>query len=199
MTDRKRIVLASGNKGKVKEIQAILAGRGVEVLPQSEFDVPEAEETGLCFVENAIIKARNAAKLTGLPAIADDSGLSVDALKGEPGVFSSRYAGPACDDEDNNRLLLENLKGIPHEQRSARFQCAIVYMKHEKDPMPVIAQASWEGFIVEERAGKNGFGYDPLFYVPTHDCTSAELTVDEKNRISHRSQALKKFIELFEG
>ena len=199
MTVHKRIVLASGNKGKVKEIQAILADRGIEVVPQSEFGVEEAEEIGLCFVENAIIKARNAAKHTGLPAIADDSGLSVDALKGEPGVFSSRYAGPDCNDEDNNEMLLKNLKGVLHEQRSARFQCAIVYMQHEKDPMPLIAQASWEGFIVEERAGKNGFGYDPLFYVPTHNCPSAELPAEIKNQISHRSQALKKFIECFKG
>lgn len=195
----KRIVLASGNKGKVKEIQAILAEKDIEVVPQSEFDVPEAEETGLCFVENAILKARNAAAHTGLPAIADDSGLSVDALRGEPGVFSSRYAGPQCDDEDNNRLLLKNLEGVPQEKRTARFQCAIVYMEHEKDPMPVIAQANWEGFIVEQPSGKNGFGYDPLFWVPSHDCTSAELSAEIKNSLSHRGQALRKFVEIFKG
>lgn len=195
----RRIVLASGNKGKVKEIQDILRDKDIEVVPQSEFGVAEAEETGLSFVENAIIKARNAAAHTGLAAIADDSGLSVDYLKGEPGVYSARYAGPQCDDEQNNQLLLKNLTGVATELRTARFQCAIVYMAHDKDPMPLIAQASWEGRIVEQPGGSNGFGYDPLFWVPTHNCTSAQLSPEVKNSISHRGQALRKFIELFKG
>lgn len=194
-----RIVLASGNKGKVKEIQDILKDKDIEVVPQSEFGVPEAEETGLSFVENAIIKARNAAAHTGLAAIADDSGLSVDYLKGDPGVYSARYAGPQCNDEQNNQLLLNNLAGVATELRTARFQCAIVYMAHDKDPMPLIAQASWEGRIVEQPGGSNGFGYDPLFWVPTHNCTSAQLSPEVKNSLSHRGQALRKFIELFKG
>ncbi|MDH5544654.1 MAG: RdgB/HAM1 family non-canonical purine NTP pyrophosphatase [Gammaproteobacteria bacterium] len=194
-----RIVLASGNRGKVREIQAILANRHIEVVPQSDFNVPEAEENGLSFVENALIKARNAARITGLPAIADDSGLCVDALQGKPGIYSARYAGPQCDDQDNNALLLRELGGIPREQRGASFQCAIVYVRHADDPVPLIAQAGWKGFITESAEGENGFGYDPLFYVEAYQCTSAQLDPQQKNRISHRGQALQLFLKMFEG
>jgi len=192
------IVLATGNAGKVREIQTVLAQWNITVKPQSEFNTPEAEETGLSFVENAIIKARNAAQHTGLPALADDSGIEVDFLQGEPGIYSSRYAGSAGDNIANNRKLLEALKDVPHAQRSARFQCVIVFMRHAKDPTPVICQGTWEGFIVDKPQGTNGFGYDPVFYVPTHQCTSAELPSDVKNRISHRGQALVQLASFFQ-
>ena len=193
-----RIVLATGNPGKVREIQAILADKGVEVVPQSEYRVEEAEETGLSFVENALIKARNAAAATGLAAIADDSGLCVDALDGAPGIYSSRFAGPQCSDADNNALLLEKLAGLSEQQRGAGFQCAIVYIRHASDPIPLIVQATWRGFISDHAAGENGFGYDPLFYVPEYQCTSAQLDPQVKNRISHRGQALQLFMQQFE-
>lgn len=191
----KRIVLASGNKGKVREINQILAGLDLEVVPQTEFDVPEIEETGLSFVENAILKARNAAQHTGLPAIADDSGLEVDALKGAPGIYSARYAGEGATDEQNLIKLLNTMEGIPEAERSARFQCLMVFMEHELDPTPIICQGTWEGRITEAPQGENGFGYDPVFHVPTHDCTSAELSAEEKNRISHRGQALQLLLQ----
>lgn len=181
------IVLASGNAGKLREFGQILSPLGLSVVPQSEFNVPEVDETGLTFVENAILKARAAAEVSGLPAIADDSGLEVDYLLGAPGIHSARYSGQG--DEANNRKLLEALAGVPTEQRSARFQCVLVYLRHAADPTPLICQASWEGFILDAPRGAHGFGYDPLFYVPEHDCSSAELTRDVKNRISHRAQA----------
>ena len=187
----KKVVLASGNKGKVREINQILAGLDFEVVPQTEFDVPEIEETGLTFVENAILKARNAAAHTGLPAIADDSGLEVDALKGAPGIYSARYAGVGATDEANLNKLLKELSGVPEANRTARFQCLMVYMEHELDPTPIICQGTWEGRITEAAQGENGFGYDPVFYVPSHDCTSAQLSAGEKNRLSHRGQALQ--------
>jgi len=183
-----KIVLASGNKGKIKEIQAILKDH--PIIPQSEFNVEEAEETGSTFVENAIIKARNAAMHCGSPAIADDSGLVVDALKGAPGVISARYAGIGASDRQNLLKLLKDLEGIPTEQRSARFVCVIVLIRHANDPLPLIAQGTWEGSILEQSLGENGFGYDPVFWVPTHQQASAELTPEEKNAISHRGQAL---------
>ncbi len=191
---RRRVVLASGNQGKVREIGALLAGLDVEVVPQSDFNIDEAEETGLTFVENAIIKARHAAHHTGLPAIADDSGLEVDALNGAPGIYSSRFAGADASSRDNLNKLLTDLQGIPEESRTARFQCVIIYMEHPADPTPIICQGSWEGRILFESHGTNGFGYDPIFYVPTHDCASAELPPDIKNRLSHRGQALKKLL-----
>ena len=187
----KKVVLASGNKGKVREINQILAGLDLEVVPQTEFDVPEIEETGLTFVENAILKARNAAAHTGLPAIADDSGLEVDALKGAPGIYSARYAGVGASDEQNLTKLLNALDGVSKDGRTARFQCLLVYMEHEMDPTPVICQGTWEGRITEAPEGENGFGYDPVFFVPTHGCTAAELSAEEKNRLSHRGQALQ--------
>jgi XTP/dITP diphosphohydrolase len=187
----KKVVLASGNKGKVREINQLLAGLELEVVPQTEFGVPEIEETGLTFVENAILKARNAAQHTGLPAIADDSGLEVDALKGAPGIYSARYAGVGSSDEQNLIKLLNTLEGVPEAERTARFQCLLVYMAHELDPTPLICQGTWEGRITTAPQGEGGFGYDPVFYVPSHDCTSAELSAEEKNRLSHRGQALQ--------
>ena len=195
MTDLKRIVLASGNAGKVREINALLEDLGIEVLPQSGFDVPEAEETGLTFVENAILKARNAAAHTGLPAIADDSGIEVDALNGAPGIYSARYAGPGASDADNCNRLLAALQNTPGHQRGARFQCLLVYLRHAADPTPLICQGTWEGRILTAPRGDNGFGYDPVFYVPTHDCSAAELPPEEKNAISHRGQALRRLLE----
>ena len=190
----KQIVLATGNPGKVREINELLADHDMEVIPQSAFGVPEAEETGLSFVENALIKARNAALHTGLPAIADDSGLEVDALQGAPGIYSSRYAGAGASDRDNLEKLLAELADLAVEQRKARFQCVMVYMRHHLDPTPLICQGTWEGHVLFAARGSNGFGYDPVFYVPSHDCSSAELPPEIKNRLSHRGQALRKLI-----
>jgi len=187
----RRIVLATGNQGKVKEMGEILAPFDLQIVPQSEFSVPEADETGLSFVENAIIKARNAAAHTGLPAIADDSGLEVDFLKGAPGIYSSRFAGVDATSQDNRVKLLADMKDVPDEKRTARFQCLMVYMEHGNDPTPLICQGTWEGRILFELRGKNGFGYDPVFYVPTHDCAAAELNKEIKNQLSHRGQALR--------
>jgi len=190
----KRIVLATGNHGKVTEINALLSGLKLDVVAQSEFGFEEAEETGLTFVENAIIKARHAAEHTGLAAIADDSGLEVDALQGAPGIYSSRFAGVDANSKDNLKKLLAALRNVPEEQRTARFQCLMVFLQHAKDPTPLICQGTWEGRILFEESGSNGFGYDPIFFVPTHDCSSAELPSDIKNVISHRGQALKKLL-----
>ena len=191
------IVLATGNPGKVREIQSVLADTNILVKPQSEFNVEEAEETGLSFVENAIIKARNAALHTGLPSIADDSGIEVDYLKGEPGIYSSRFAGINANSAENNAKLLKLMEHVADKDRSARFQCVIVYMRHAKDPTPLICQGTWEGFISREQYGDNGFGYDPLFYVPTEHCLAAELDSELKNKISHRGQALRQLLNLF--
>jgi XTP/dITP diphosphohydrolase len=187
----KQIVLASNNPGKIREIGQLLEGVGLEIRPQSEFHVPDVEETGLSFVENAILKARHAARISGLPAVADDSGIEVDALGGRPGIYSARYAGPGATDQDNNERLLEELQGMPGERRSARYQCVIVYLRDAEDPMPLICTGTWEGRILPLPKGRHGFGYDPLFYVPTHECASAELEPQVKNRISHRAQALQ--------
>lgn len=195
----KQVVLASGNKGKVREINEILAGLDIKVVPQTEFDVPEAEETGLTFVENAILKARNAAEHTGLPAIADDSGLEVDALKGAPGIYSARYAGAGASDRANLEKLLQAMEGIEDAERTARFQCLMVYMDHAADPTPVICQGAWEGRIAHQPQGENGFGYDPVFFVPDHHCTAAQLPAEEKNRFSHRGQALRALVEVLKG
>jgi XTP/dITP diphosphohydrolase len=190
-----KVVLASGNPGKLREFNRMLADVHFTIIPQSEFNVPDAIEDGLTFVENSIIKARHAAKLTGLPALADDSGIEVDALMGQPGIYSARYAGEHGDDEANNDKLLEELTDVPEAERTARFRCCIVYMRHAEDPSPLIADASWEGRILFERSGPNGFGYDPLFYVPTHQCSSAELDPDVKNGISHRGIALRNMLD----
>ncbi|HHJ16642.1 MAG TPA: XTP/dITP diphosphatase [Gammaproteobacteria bacterium] len=189
-----RIVLASNNAGKVREFNQLLDGSEFEVIPQSEFQVTEIEETGLTFVENAILKARNAAQHTGLPAIADDSGLEVDALDGAPGIYSARYAGAGASDQQNLEKLLEALRDVDDAQRSARFQCLMVYMRHPLDPTPRIFQGTWEGRILRAPQGDNGFGYDPVFYVPGQQCSSAELEPGLKNHLSHRGQALQQLV-----
>ena len=194
-----KVVLATGNQGKVKELAHLLAEQGLEVVPQSEFDVPEVAETGTTFVENAIIKARHAAKITGLPAIADDSGLEVDALNGAPGVYSARYAaditqGQVTDDDNTNKLLAA-LANTPDEQRTARFHCVLVYMKHENDPTPLICHGVWQGTISRTKQGEQGFGYDPVFWQSDLQMSSAQLTRDVKNQRSHRGQALAKLVE----
>jgi XTP/dITP diphosphohydrolase len=183
------IVLASGNQGKIREIQAILKNN--TILPQAQFNVEEAEETGSTFVENAIIKAKNASAHCKLPAIADDSGLVIDALDGAPGVISARYAGVNATDQENLLAVLKQLEGVPPEQRSARFVCVLVFMRHKNDPLPIIAQGMWEGQIMTKSVGTYGFGYDPIFWVSTHQKSSAELSPDTKNSISHRGQALR--------
>lgn len=184
---RQTVVLASSNAGKLRELGAVLAPLGFTLTPQSQYGVPEAEETGLSFVENAIIKARAASSYTGLPSIADDSGLEVDFLNGAPGIHSARYSGAG--DAANNSRLLRELADVPEAARSARFQCVLVYMRHALDPTPLVCQASWDGWILFEARGECGFGYDPLFYIPDHRCTSAELPAEVKNRISHRARA----------
>lgn len=194
-----KIVLASSNRKKLIELQQILQPLNVELVPQSAFDIPDAVEDGLSFVENAILKARHAARLSGLPALADDSGLEVDALQGAPGIRSARFAADHSadnaagnsSDAANNVLLLEKLQDLPPEARGARFQCAIVLMRFAADPMPLVCQGSWEGRILESASGSHGFGYDPLFFVPEQGCSSAQLAPEVKNRISHRAQALQ--------
>lgn len=190
-----KLVIASGNKGKLRELAALLEPLDYEVHTQSEFNVPDVEETGTTFVENAIIKARNAAQHTGLPAVADDSGIEVDALDGAPGVYSARFSAPDATDENNNALLVEKLRDVPEHLRTARYRAVIVFMSHAGDPSPIICEGSWEGQIRLAPKGEGGFGYDPYFYVPTHDCHSAELSADEKNAISHRGKALKQLVE----
>ncbi|MEP0201004.1 MAG: RdgB/HAM1 family non-canonical purine NTP pyrophosphatase [Halioglobus sp.] len=183
----RQVVLASGNAGKLAELDRILAPLGVELVSQAQFNVIEAEETGLTFVENAILKARAACAQTGLPAIADDSGLEVDALLGAPGIHSARYSGGG--DAGNNLKLLKALADVPLGKRTARFQCALVYLRHAEDPTPLICPGSWDGEILMEARGEDGFGYDPLFYVPQYQCSAAELDRGVKNRVSHRARA----------
>ena len=191
------IVIASFNRGKLKEFSAMMPRR-LEVRAQSDFDVPEIEETGQSFIENAILKARNACHHSGLPAFADDSGLEVDALGGRPGVRSARYAGAEASDEANVLRLLEELKGTPEAQRTARFHCVIAFLRSADDPHPVICEGTWEGWIQHSPSGDNGFGYDPVFHVPTHHCSAAELDGPVKNRLSHRFQAMAKLVNLLE-
>jgi len=186
----RKIVLATANPGKLRELQAVLAGLDFEIVPQSAFGVPEAEETGLTFIENALLKARNAAFYTGLPALADDSGLAVDALGGVPGIYSARYAGAGAGDRANIGKLLAELDGVPAERRTARFVCVLALLHHPADPTPLICQGSWEGTILTEPRGEGGFGYDPIFFVPGEQRTAAELEPAVKNQISHRGQAL---------
>lgn len=193
---KQKWVLATGNQGKVKEMSELLNSFSIEVLPQSQFNVPDVPETGTTFVENAIIKARHAAKLTGLPAIADDSGLEVDFLNGEPGIYSARFAGETATDQDNIDKLLNKLEGIMPEQRKARFQCVLVYMRHELDPTPIICQGTWEGSITENQDGTNGFGYDPVFWVESEQSTSAQLSKQRKSELSHRGKALTQLVKL---
>ena len=193
------LVIATGNAGKLKEIQQILAPFQWQVRSQKEFAISDADETGLSFVENAILKARHACAHTGLPALADDSGLEVDALQGAPGIYSARYSGADATDVRNNEKLLEALRDVPEMQRTARFQCVMVLMRHAADPTPLICQGTWEGRIVFAPAGNNGFGYDPLFWVESQGCTSAQLDAATKNRLSHRGQALLKLADAMQA
>lgn len=186
----REIVLATGNAGKQRELEALLEGLPLTLRLQSEFGVSSAEETGLTFVENAILKARHAARETGLAALADDSGLEVDALGGVPGVHSARYAGDAASDTDNVDRLLGALEGVDASARAAAFRCVVVLLRHADDPAPIICSGRWSGRIALEPAGKGGFGYDPVFFVPEHGATAAELPAATKNAISHRAQAL---------
>ena len=191
------VVLASGNAGKLRELHRILRPLGVNLRPQSEFEMYDVDETGLTFVENALLKARATALHTGLPAIADDSGLEVDFLQGAPGIHSARYSGEG--DEGNNRKLLQALSGVEEDKRSARYQCVLVYLRHPNDPVPIICQGSWEGCILETPIGDGGFGYDPLFFVPKFDCSAAQLDADVKNRVSHRAIASAALLEALKG
>jgi XTP/dITP diphosphohydrolase len=194
-----RIVLASSNLGKVREINQLLASQQITVVPQSALGVTEANETGLSFVENALLKARHAARQSGLPAIADDSGIEVDALHGAPGIYSARYAGSAASDQANLTKLLDDLEKIPDAERTARFQCLIVYLRHASDPTPLICQGTWEGRIARDPRGDNGFGYDPVFEVPGLGCTAAELPAALKNELSHRGQAMRRLLAALAG
>lgn len=189
-----RLVLATGNHAKLRELAELLQPFNVEVLPQSRFTTQNVAETGLSFVENAILKARNAARWSDLPAVADDSGIEVDALDGQPGIYSARYAGPEASDADNLEKLLQELDAVPDPLRTARYRCALVYMRSATDPAPLIAQASWEGFLLREPRGTGGFGYDPVFLLPGLGVTAAELSAAEKNHLSHRGQALRQLV-----
>jgi len=190
-----KVVLATGNAGKLHELRMMLADSGIEVLPQGALGVREIEENGANFLDNALLKARNAAHQTGLPTIADDSGLEVDALGGAPGVYSARYAGAEASDADNLTKLLKELRQVSADKRTARFRCIMAYVHHVDDPTPVICGGVWEGYILEKPRGSNGFGYDPVFLVPGKNKSSAELTPEEKNRLSHRGQALRKLVQ----
>ena len=186
----RRVVLATGNPGKLSEMREILAGHGLEVVAQSDLGIASPVEDGDTFIANALLKARHAASVAGLPAIADDSGLEVDALGGRPGLHTARYAGIDVDEHANNDKLLSELAGIPAAQRGARYRCAIVFLRNALDPDPIVAEAAWEGRIGFERRGTGGFGYDPIFLLPELGKTMAELTMDEKNRLSHRARAV---------
>ncbi|SBS24618.1 dITP/XTP pyrophosphatase [Marinomonas spartinae] len=192
------IVLASNNTGKIKEFNALLSPVGFDIKPQSEFNVQDADETGLSFIENAILKARHACVHTGLPALADDSGIEVDYLKGAPGIYSARFAGDHGNSEANNALLLKKLEGVPDIERTARFHCVLAYLRHKDDPTPLVFHGTWEGRIVTTPEGQEGFGYDPLFYVPECGCSAASLPKEIKNQISHRAKALKQLLTAFQ-
>ena len=193
----RRVVLATNNAGKAKELDAMLSGLDMAIVAQSTLGVPEAEETGLTFIENAILKARNAAAHAKLPAIADDSGLEVDALEGAPGILSARYAGTPSNDQANLKKLLDAMREVPDFGRTARFRCVIVYLKHAADPAPLVTEGVWEGAILRAPKGSNGFGYDPVFWVPEKGCTYAELPPEVKNQLSHRGQALARLAAHF--
>lgn len=190
-----KVVLATGNPGKVRELAQLLADFGLDIVAQTELGVDSAEETGLTFIENALLKARHAAQVTGLPAIADDSGLSVDILGGAPGIYSARYAGENSTDQQNLEKLLDTMKDVPDDQRQAQFNCVLVYMRHAEDPTPLVFHGRWPGVIARQPAGNGGFGYDPIFYIPELGCTAAELTGEQKNAVSHRGQALKMMLD----
>ena len=188
----KKIVLATNNLNKVREINELFQESIYKIIPQSEFKVTEVEETGKTFTENALIKARNAAKYTDLPVIADDSGIEVDALDGRPGIFSARYSGIGATDKDNLTKLIKDIKYIDRKNCQAKFICAMVYIAYENDPNPIIVEGIWKGYVITKPRGVNGFGYDPIFYVPEYECTSAELDRKKKNQLSHRGQAIRK-------
>ncbi|MBJ7536493.1 RdgB/HAM1 family non-canonical purine NTP pyrophosphatase [Marinomonas transparens] len=194
----KTIVLASSNSGKILEFNDLLGSVGIEVKPQSDFNVEDAEETGLTFIENAILKARNACAHTGLPALADDSGIEVDYLNGAPGIYSARFAGEHGNSAANNALLLEKLDGVPQLERTARFHCVLAYLRHKDDPTPQVFHGIWEGRILESMEGQEGFGYDPVFYVPECGCSAASLPKEVKNQLSHRAKALKQLFAVFQ-
>ncbi|SHM25001.1 RdgB/HAM1 family non-canonical purine NTP pyrophosphatase [Vreelandella subglaciescola] len=198
MTATRTLVLASGNAGKLTEFNQLLRPLGIDVRPQADFGVRDVKETGLTFVENALIKAREASRVSGLPALADDSGLEVDALDGQPGIYSARYAGEPKDDARNNAKLLSELADCPEGQRTGRYWCVLVYLRHADDPVPVIVQRSWEGEVLAHARGDGGFGYDPLFWMPKQAMSAAELTADEKNRLSHRGRALGALVDKLE-
>lgn len=191
-----KIVVASSNVGKIREIQAVCEAKGIEICGQADFNVPEVEETGLTFVENAIIKARHCAKYTNLPVLADDSGLEVFALQGEPGIHSARYSGLDATADKNIEKLLLQMEGIPLAERQAQFQCVLVLFKYPTDPAPMIAQGAWQGSILLKKEGNKGFGYDPIFYVPEFKCSAASLPADVKNKISHRAKALTHMLQM---
>ncbi|MGO2414721.1 MULTISPECIES: RdgB/HAM1 family non-canonical purine NTP pyrophosphatase [Cobetia] len=192
------LVLASGNAGKLREFSHLLAPLSIDLIPQGQLGVSDADETGLTFVENALIKARHAAHTTGLPALADDSGIEVDALSGEPGIYSARFAArrqQGQGDDDNNAALLAALEGVPEAERTARYWCVLVYLRHAEDPVPIIVQASWEGRVLNAPAGEGGFGYDPLFWLPDQGMTAAALDAATKNRLSHRGRAMHQLLD----
>lgn len=191
------IILASGNKKKLVELTNILHQFKINLVPQANYQVEDAIEDGLTFVENALIKARHACLATNKPAIADDSGIEVDYLNGAPGIYSARYAGENATDEANLNKLLAKIQNLPESQRTARYQCVIVYLRHAKDPTPLICQANWRGYLVTEKHGTNGFGYDPIFFCPKKNKTAAQMTAEEKSQISHRGKALKIFQQAF--
>ena len=191
----RQLVLASSNPGKLKEFQGLLSECGFQVQAQSELGINSAEETGLTFVENALLKARHASDQSGLPALADDSGLTVDALNGQPGIYSARYAGVGASDADNNAKLLKALEGIPEPERGASYHCVLVFLRHAQDPTPLIASGYWRGRILSQPAGEGGFGYDPLFYLPNHECSAAQLRPEQKAQLSHRAQASRALLE----
>ena len=186
-----KLVLASSNRGKLDELRHLLAGSGIELVAQSDLGVEDAEETGLTFIENALIKARHACRVTGLPALADDSGLCVDALGGAPGLYSARYAGEPADPRRNIDKLLTALHGVDDARRGAHFQCVLVVLRHTEDPQPLLVEGQWRGCIIHERRGEGGHGYDPVFLDPEHGQTAAEMPLELKNRISHRGKALE--------
>lgn len=194
-----KLVLASGNKGKIKEFSEIFSPLAIEIIPQQELAISDAEETGLSFIENAILKARHAAKLSGLPALADDSGIAVDYLGGAPGIYSARFAGKHGDDQANNEKLLQELKNVPEHERGASFHCVLALLRHAEDPVPLVFHGQWRGTILQQAQGDNGFGYDPLFFVPEHQCSSAELDSAIKNQISHRAKAVQQLVSALHG
>lgn len=195
MSTLSKLVIASANAGKILELQSSLRELDITVIPQGELNIPDIEETGLSFVENSILKARNATALSGLPAIADDSGLEVDFLKGAPGIYSARFSGENATDASNREKLLSLLADVPASERSARYQTVIVFMRHSTDPTPIICQGTWEGQISTEQRGSNGFGYDSIFFVPSSNCHAAELDDETKQRLSHRGKAMSAFLQ----